>query len=215
QMAISIVLLVGAALFVRTLMNLRHLDLGFDREHVLALRLEPRGSNQKRQNGVRLMQLYDGLLGRLRAVPGVRSVSLAGATPLGNENPLMIPVTVAGYVQKPGEDMHVRLLQVYPGYFDTMAIPILAGRDLSDTDNNPDALNDPAARRVVVVNDRTARRFFGTAAAAIGRRLDVPMNRSSFEIVGVAGDARERALKEEILPVAYASYAHATTGRGQ
>ena len=93
QMAISIVLLVGAALFVRTLMNLRHLDLGFDREHVLALRLEPRGSNQKRQNGVRLMQLYDGLLGRLRAVPGVRSVSLAGATPLGNENPLMIPVT--------------------------------------------------------------------------------------------------------------------------
>src|SRR6185295_13516373 len=58
QVAIAVVLLVGAGLFVRTLMNLRQLDLGFDQEHVLALRLEPRGSNQKRPNESRLRQLY-------------------------------------------------------------------------------------------------------------------------------------------------------------
>src|SRR5207249_7812815 len=96
QVAISVVLLVGAGLFVRTLMNLRHLDLGFDQNHVLALRLEPRGSNQKRQGGARLMQLYGGLIDRLQRVPGVRAASLSGSTPLANENALNIEVTIPG-----------------------------------------------------------------------------------------------------------------------
>src|SRR5262249_1899748 len=134
QVAISVVLLVGAGLFVRTLMNLRHLDLGFEKDHVLALRLEPRGSNQKRQNGQRLMQHYGDLLARLRNVPGVRAVSLSGSTPLGNEFSLVPEVTIPGYLPVANEDMHVLLTQVYPDYFATLNIPVFAGRDLGSGD---------------------------------------------------------------------------------
>jgi len=213
QVAISVVLLVGAGLFVRTLMNLRHLDLGFDQDHVLALRLEPRGSNQKRQGGARLMQLYAGLVDRLQRVPGVRAAGLSGSTPLANENTLSIEVTIPGYAQQAGEDMHVRMMQVYPGYFAAMGIPLRAGRDVAAADNDPIALTDPEAPRVAVINETAARQFFGTAGAALGRRF--AFKGMAFEIVGVAQDTRDSAVREDARPLAYATYAQTPTGRGQ
>jgi predicted permease len=210
QVAISVVLVIGAGLFVRTLMNLRHLDLGFDQEHVLALRLEPRGSNQKRPNEVRLRQLYDGLLDRARALPGVRSVSLAGSTPLGDENPLVIrDIAIAGAAQESGDHLQMRLLQIYPGYFSTLGIAFVAGRDLGPADD------DRNAPLVAIINETMARRLFATPAAAVGREFRFPVNRQQFRIVGVVRDARDRAVREQARPLAYATYAQTPTGRGQ
>src|SRR5262245_21819132 len=210
QVAISVVLLVGAGLLIRTLMNLRTVDLGFDEEHVLTLRLEPRGSNQKRPNEARLRRLYEGVVERVRALPGVRAVSLAGSTPLGNENALVIrDIAVAGESRESGDNLQMRLLQIYPGYFSTLGIPLIAGRDLGPADN------DGAAPLVAVINETMARRLFSTPAAAVGREFRFPVNRQVFRIVGVAGDTRDRAVREGARPLAYATYAQTPTGRGQ
>jgi predicted permease len=223
QVAISVVLLVSAGLFVRTLMNLRRLDLGFDQEHVLALRLEPRGSNLKHQNEQHLMRLFGDLIARVQVVPGVRAVSLSGSTPLSNENLLVLDVTIPGYAPQAPEDMHVRLMQIYPGYFATMGIVVVAGRDLGVADNDPSTANVGGAgeRRgsqeplVALINETMARRFFGTPTAAVGRRFQLACCGQTFEIVGVARDARDRTLREELRPLAYATYAQTPTGRGQ
>ena len=210
QVAISVVLLVGAALFVRTLVNLRHLDLGFDQERVLALRLEPRGSNQKRPNEARLRQLYDGVLDRVRALPGVRAASLAGSTPLGDENALVVrDIAIPGGAQESGENLQMRLLQIYPGYFATLGIPLIAGREFGAADDSPDA------PLVAVINETMARGLFTTASAAVGRQFMFPANRQQFRIVGVVGDTRDRAVREQPRPLAYATYAQTPTGRGQ
>ena len=211
QVAISVVLLVSAALFVRTLLNLRSLDLGMDQEHVLTLRLEPAGSNQKRDNEPRLRQIYDQVLRRVRGLQGVRAASLSGSMPLSAEYGVGAPVEIAGYVPQPGEDMRVALMQVYPDYFDALGVPLLAGRDLQVSDDRP------SAPFRVVINDTMARRFFGDSASAIGRTFMLPNGRPRpvVEIVGVSGNVRDRALREAVQPVAYGTYAKIPTGRGQ
>lgn len=111
QVALSVVLLVAAGLFLRTLTNLGALDLGFDREHVVTLRLEPRGSNQKSQNEPRLRQIYGLILENVERLPGVRAVSLAGGTPLSNENPLNLS-TISNSATPPREQRQIRMMQV-------------------------------------------------------------------------------------------------------
>lgn len=209
QVALSLVLLVGAALFVRTLANLRHLDLGFEQERVLVVRVEPRGSNQKRQHEAELRRVYGELLEHVRAIPGVRAASFTGTTPLTSENQFGGEMAIDGYTPQPGEDMQVRWMQVYPDYFETMQIPLLAGRTLTVADDSS------GAPPVAVINEAMARRFFGAPSRAIGRRFGSRANRTSFAIVGVVGDTRDRALREGAAPLAYATYMQASTNRGQ
>lgn len=214
QVAISVVVLVGAGLFVRTLINLQDLDLGFDQTHVLSLRLEPAGSNQKHQNGLRLLPRYADLIARVEALPGVVSASMAGATPLSYENQFGVIVTIPGYQPRDGEDMGQRMVQVFPNFLRTMGIPLRAGRDLTSADNDPAALDDPGVRRSAVINETMARRFFGSPTAAIGRVIQTN-NNLTIDVVGVAGDTHDRAMREQTDPLLYCTYAQATTGRGQ
>jgi len=211
QVAMSVVLIVAASLFVRTLLNLRHLDLGMDQEHVLTLRLEPAGSNQKRDNEARLRRIYDRILTRVREISGVRAASLSGSTPLSAEYGLGAPIEVEGYVAQASEDMRIAIMQIYPGYFTALGVPLLAGRDLQPSDDTP------IAPFRAVINEVMARRFFGSPAQAIGRRFTLPNGRPRpvVEIVGVSGDARDRGLREAAQPLAYATYAKTPTGRGQ
>src|SRR5205085_67941 len=90
----------------------------------------------------RLRRVYGGLLERLRGVPGVRAVSLAGATPLNDET-LQPEVRVAGYMPRAAEDMHVRLMQIYPDYFAALGVPVVAGRELTVADGDPTTLAAP------------------------------------------------------------------------
>ena len=211
QVAISVVLLVCGSLFVRTLWNLRTVDLGLDQEHVLTLRLEPIGSNQKRGNEPRLRLVYGRVVAALQRVPGVRAVSLTGTTPLGDENQFGATVTVDGYVPGAGENLQVRLVQVYPGYLQALGVRLLAGRDLDAQDDRPDA---PTR---AVVNEAMAKRFFGDAATALGRGFTLPNGPPPrhVEIIGVATDTRDRSVREAAAPRAYLTFARAGTGRGQ
>ena len=101
QVAASLLLLVGAGLFVRTLINLRDIDLGVTRDTILATRVEPRGSNQKTPNFDRLRAQYDDLLVRVRALPGVRAASLSSVTPLGVNETLLEGDVIGGSVPAP------------------------------------------------------------------------------------------------------------------
>jgi ABC-type antimicrobial peptide transport system permease subunit len=217
QVAASLLLLVGAGLFVRTLINLRDIDLGVTRDTILATRVEPRGSNQKTPNFDRLRAQYDDLLVRVRALPGVRSASLSSITPLGVNETMLEGDVIA---EAEGEPIRARWAQVYPEYFATLGVPVLAGRELSPSDN------DRAMPRVAVINETMAGRLFGSPAAAIGRAFyrsatlpgkpAPPIDKAGgFTIVGVIGDLRDSGLREPIGAMAYSSYAHTPTGRGQ
>jgi predicted permease len=210
QMSLSLWLMLGAGLFVQTLRNLEHVDLGFEREHLLSLRLQPRGSNQKNQNRERLDRLYLDLLDRIRAVPGVRSASLSGATPLVNESVIEPPIRVDGYVPHPGENLRIRMLQIYPDYFATLGVSIVAGRELAPGDND---LNRPP---VAIVNETLARRFYGSPQGALDRDLVLAAGLpNTFRIIGVARDIRDQGPRVEVEPTSYSTYAHTPTGRGQ
>lgn len=221
QVATSLVLLVGAGLFVRTLMNLKELELGFDREHVLTIRVEPRGSNQKRPNFDRLHRLYSDLQAKVQTIPGVRSASLSGVTPLGSETPLRPTITVPGYVPGPGEDMGVRLMQIFPGYFSALGVPVIAGREFLPADNVMDA------PRRAIINETMAKRFFPgvsplgrTFADGSGLKISQQggvrtVTPNSYEIVGIVRDARDRGPRDDVPPTAYGTFAQVATGRGQ
>src|SRR5260370_22636337 len=130
QVALSAMLLSAAGMFIRHLSNLEHLDLGFRRDHVLLVSLDPSHSGYTPE---RLYSAYLELLGRLEGIPGVRSVSLAAPSPMSGAGAARF-ATVEGYSEKPEDRRYLPLSWVAPKYFETMGTPILAGRDFSFQD---------------------------------------------------------------------------------
>ena len=191
QVAIALLLLVAAGLFVRTLSNLQSVTLGFARDHVLLFDVN---APQAGQPASQIASYYADLRDRLTAIQGVRAVTLShdSLVRAGRSH----PITVDG-APAPG----TRILMTGPAFFTTMQIPILRGREIQDTDR-------PGAVPVAVVSESFAARFLG-GEDPIGRRMKVdgslPME---IEVVGIAATARYGSLKREIPPVVYISYAH-------
>jgi predicted permease len=183
QVALSVALLSAASLFVRHLSQLEHLDLGFQRDHVLLVNLNTAGSGY---DGERLSRANQELLGRLEAIPGVRSASMCGYFPMAGVG-AMRPATVEGYQAKPGERRFLSQNWVAPHYFATFGIPLLMGRDFS--------LQDQGRPRVAIVNQTLVRYFFGDGNP-IGRHIVFDGDSQPFEIVGVVGDAKSGDLRE-------------------
>ncbi len=213
QVALSLLLLIGAGLFVRTLQQLQRVDTGFARENVLALKLEPVGSDSKWRARSRLTTFYGELLRRVESLPGVRSASLVAYSPMSPREWLVMGdgpesrsvVTVPGYTPQPGEEKYTHWMQVYPGSFATLGIPLLAGRDFGSRD-------DQQAPRVAVINESMARHFFGSENP-IGRRFGLP--NGGVEIIGVAKDAKYRSLREQWRPMFYMPFAQPGSDRAQ
>jgi predicted permease len=178
QVALSVALLSTAGLFVRHLSQLEHLDLGFQRDHVLLVDLNAAGSGYDRE---RLSRAYQELLGRLQAIPGVRSATTCGYFPMAGVG-AMRPETVEGYQAKPGERRFLSENWVAPQYFATFGIPLLTGRDFS--------FQDQGRPRVAIVNQTLVRYFFGDGNP-LGRHIVFDGDSQPFEIVGVVGDARD------------------------
>jgi len=195
QVALSLVLVVGAGLLVRTLRNLEALNPGFDPQQVLLFRLDP---TRVGYQGERLAELYQQLLDRVKAVPGVRSASFSFLTPIsggGWDNFIF----VEGYTPRPGEDMDTFINAVGPGFFDALRTPILLGRDFGAWDRR-------GSPPVAIVNETMARRFFA-GGNAIGRKFGwgEGQRRAEYEVIGVVGDAKYLSLREQAPPTAYLS----------
>jgi predicted permease len=200
QVTVSLVLLVGAGLFTRTLDNLVHQDFGFDREGVVQARFDPRLAGFKPEQ---LDGLYQRLLDRVEALPGVRSASLAAIPPLSDMR-WNGPVFVRGHVSVPGEDNISSVNGVGPRYLETVGTPLLRGRALGPEDK-------AGAAQAVVVNETFAARFFPDGDA-VGEHVTFgdPGLGGDWEIVGVAKDAkynspRETAQRMVYLPLAQLS----------
>ena len=198
QIAFSLVLLVAAGLFGGTLSNLHSIDLGFNREDVLLFTLRPGAAGYE---GDGLERLYGDLREKFRQVPGVRSVSLSSrALPAGGGT--MAPVTVVGAPPPPpaapGQPPRhaAGLFSVGPAFFETMQIPLIAGREFDERD-------EAGTASVAIVNQRLAR-VLGLQSP-VGSSISVGRN-NTYEIVGVAGDALFLFLKEDLRPMVYFHY---------
>ncbi len=215
QIALSVLLIAGAALLVRSLMNLRGLDPGFRRENVLLVSVDPALIGYKTQQ---VKSFYDRVVAETQRMPGVRSASAASILPLGGMR-WNGDVTVEGYKRKPDERPYVDFNSVTPRFFETMGIPILLGRDFRAQDiplvavERPEKFN-PAMEddwrgdfaRVALVNETFARRYFA-GQSPVGRRFSQGMEYragKSFEIIGVVRDARYFGLREPVEPMVYA-----------
>ncbi len=188
QVSLSLVLLIGAGLFVRTLENLERLDPGFRSQGVLLVDLDPRRAGYK---DARLAALYEELLHRFENLPGVVSASLSSNTPLSG-GIWSEPVSINGGPPTQ-ESAHVNL--VAPRYFETMGTPLAEGRDFSPGDR-------PGAAGAAIVNETFARRFL--EGRPLGQRISIPNpHYGSFEVVGVVKDTRTQSLRGPAPPSVY------------
>jgi putative ABC transport system permease protein len=194
QVAVSLILLVAAGVFVRSLSRLSEVNLGYRSENLLLFRVDASAGGYK---GAAATHLYQELLEKFSAVPGLRGVTVShNGLFSGSESG--DPVAVEGYTPKPDEDMQSRMDHVGPGYFSTMGIPILLGREieLQDSGNGP---------RAAVINQTFARQFFpNTNPVGKHVRDTYPGNPSDMVIVGVVSDAKYNSLREKVRPRIYA-----------
>ena len=190
QVALSLLLLIGAGLFVRTLRNLEKVDPGFRREGVLLVDLEGRRSAGARE-----------LVEAVRQIPGVLSAAISTHTPLSGST-WSEPVAPAGEAL-PKRDSAV-FVAAGSGYFETLRIPVLAGRSFSEQDPG-------GSPSLAVVNEELARRLFG-GGNPVGRRLSalVRGKAAELEIVGVVKDTAQRELRAKPYPTVYVPYAQLT-----
>jgi predicted permease len=201
QVALSLVLLIGAGLFLRSLQMLNSHDIGFARDTVLIVRVEPKGSDQRGVPGTsaRLDRTYKELLSRVASIQGVRSASMAQFTPTSVRG-LSIPFELPS-----GEEKRAYVPMVYPNYFATMGIPMLVGRDFNSGDLGE------TSPHVAIVDETFARQLFPNESA-IGKRIK--LGRSLPEIIGVVKDSKYANVRRETL-TAYQPFLQANTGRGQ
>ena len=197
QVALSLLLLIAAGLFARTLKNLRGVKPGFALNNVLSMKMDATLSGYTPE---RAKNFYKELTASMNATPGVESAAVS-LVPLLSFNEWDETMTVEGYAPKPGEDMSPWTNNISPGYFATLQIPVLEGRDFTLRD-------DVRAPRVAIVNQSFARHFFGRNSA-IGRHIGEggdPGTKTDIEIVGVAKDTVYRFVREEIPREVYFPY---------
>jgi predicted permease len=199
QVGLSLLLLVGAGLFVRTLANLQNVNAGFNERNLLLFGIDP---TQDGYQGQRLANFYQEFMRRLQALPGVRSVTLSTHSLIGS-GMSMQDAHILGYTPKTGEKkdgVEAWVNHVGPGFFETMGIPIILGRGISESDTS-------TAPKVAVVNQQFVREYLGSGRP-IGRRFGFGDQKSSsdIEIVGVAGNAKFSDLRQEVPPTAYSPY---------
>jgi predicted permease len=193
QVAVSLVLLVAAGLFVHSLQRLGEVNVGYKTERLLLFRVRPVAAGYKDAAIPRVLQ---DLLDKFKAVPGVSAASLSG-NGLFSHSESGDPIAVEGFAPKPGELPNSRMDEVGPDYFSVVGMPILAGRGIlaQDSGNGP---------RVAVINQAFAKLYFPNTNP-IGKHVTdtYPGSSASAEVVGVVADAKYNSLREETLPRIY------------
>ncbi|MFC5864311.1 ABC transporter permease [Acidicapsa dinghuensis] len=180
QVILSLLLLITAGLFLRTLQNLQDQDFGFDSSHLLIAWINPKLVGYKPSQ---TPALHQSLLERISAIPGVRSAALAAAPPMSSGN-WSSSFKIEGYTPGPKESMNSVLNRVSGQYFETAGIPIITGRAIGDSDTQ-------TTGKVAIINESAARRFF-PKGGIIGRNItiDIDSVKGPWRIVGIARDTK-------------------------
>lgn len=201
QIGLSVLLLVCAGLFVRTLENLRSVHVGFATDHLITFGIDPRMAGYE---ATAVVPLNQRLVERLAALPGVES---AGATsdPELSDNGSSGNISIEGYTPHDGEDMQTEKAMVTPAYFATLKVPMLAGRSFTSQDD----LNSP---KVVIVNEELADRFFGSPQKALGHMLAMGRGKVQYnlQIVGVVRNYLHRNVRGKLKMAMYGPVAQQT-----
>jgi putative ABC transport system permease protein len=197
EIALSLVLLVGAGLLLKSFARLRAVSPGFDVNNVLAVRLSL--PSARYSNGASVKLFYDKISARIVELPGVEGVSAVSALPLSG---LIARTTFTIAGKPPANPNEVPFAQhrwLGPGYFQTMKIPLVRGRDLSDRDNE----HSPGA---IVIDQALQRRFFGDQEP-LGAHVLINMGdgnpASDYEVVGIVEDVKHMGLTDESTPTLY------------
>ncbi len=191
QVALCTALLATAGLLLHSLFNLETFDAGFDRNKVLIVTMTGYSASRARDQ---IALLYVQLLDRVRQLPGVRAASYSSFTPISGKE-VGINVVVEGYTLRPGEVANERFVGVSPAYFETMGIPLLAGRDFRSEDVHTESPSNRATT-AAIINRTMAHRFFGNDSPLGKHFYFVEGNRPPLEIVGVVADSKYNDLRE-------------------
>ena len=193
QVGLSVLLLMASGIFLRTLKNLRAVDVGFNTTHLVTFGIDPISAGYKFEN---VPALHKRVVDTMAALPGILSVAATDDAELTGSNGFTT-VSVAGYPLQPDNPYEVETSGVSTGYFGTLQIPLIAGRLLNDEDT----IDHP---KVVVVNEKFAKHYCGSAQACIGRQIGKAngfvMDR---QIVGVVRDAHHSGVRADIVPTMY------------
>jgi predicted permease len=197
QVCLSMILLTGAGLFARSLLKLQQEDVGFNRDNVLLVSIDPRLAGYK---GAELPTLYQRLMERVKTVPGIAYATVGTGSPMSGSRTIS-NISVLGYTPTPKEEMLVNHISIGADFSKTLGVPLLQGRDIVETDT-------AAGRDVAVVNQAFVDHYFKNQNP-IGRIFwfgDEPTPKEPIEIVGVIGnikasDAREAAAESVYLSI--------------
>src|SRR5579872_3572314 len=193
QIGLSLLLLVGAGLFSRTLANLKSVDVGFVTDRLLTFQLDPHLAGCQPSA---VAPLYKRLLDTLGSQPGVQSVGMTDDPVLARSDNTF-SIDVPGYQAQEGERLSFEWEHVTPGYFSTLQLPLVLGRAFNDTDT-------PTTAKVVVVNESFVRKFFGNADQALGKTFSVGKSKDKgLVIVGIVKDAKHFSLHDTPAPIFY------------
>jgi putative ABC transport system permease protein len=199
EVALALVLLTGAGLLVRSFIRLQTVPTGFQPDHLTAITISlPRASYPDRQQR---LAFTERLIPKLAALPLLQSVAFSDNLPLdtGRQG---TSFKIEGQPARPGREDHTNVSIVSPGYFQTMAIPLLQGRDFAASDNAD-------APGVVIINSYLAQRYFPNQDP-VGKRVDMGFRTGTLlQIIGVAADERHDTLQADLHPGMYLPYAQA------
>jgi predicted permease len=196
QVATSLVMLVATGLFVHSFVKLTQVKVGFNRDHLLAFRVNPVAGGWK---GAAILNLHERFLQTFGNIPGVRAVTLSG-NGLFEQRDSGDPISVEGYTLAPGEHLSSSMDHVGPNYFSVVGVPLLMGREIGPQDTH-------AGERVAVVNQAFVQRFF-PHSNPLGKHVsdDYPGGLREMTIVGVVGDAKQNSVREKTRTRVYAPF---------
>jgi predicted permease len=189
QVALSLLLLIGAGLFVRSLANLRHVDVGYERDHILMMTVDATAAGYK---GPRATQLWRQIMANVSRVPGVRSATFS-ENGLFSGSESGFGIEAEGFQAANDRDKGSAFDEVGPGYFETVGISVVKGRALDEKDNE-------ASPKVAWINQASAR-FYFKSADPIGKHISYELRRGEKvvrEVVGVVKDVRDHSLTQEV-----------------
>jgi len=204
QVALSLLLLAGAGLFIRTLSNLQRVNLGFNQENLLLFKLQPEQGGYKDE---RLCRFYQQLFARLDNLPGVGAATF-GKVPLIAHDNWFFDILLPGESEMTAGGKHITNRQaVRENYFAALEIPLVGGRDFT-------ARDDQRAPRVAIVSQSFARQFFPNEDV-LGKRVTIIDTQGEVEIVGVVADTKYMSQREELKPLLYTPWQQEVSDIGE